>query len=591
MPTGAPQRVGDADRDTVPGTMDGRRPMNEYELQRVIRFVRRTRVPFVASVPSAEPDATWNIITHLIEGEIAGNPITLSTLVDVSELPYATALRRVHRMINEGIIVRRPRTPTGKSFTLHPSPNLTAGFKDYARQIKCLLAETFGRATATEDESDFYFGGQSGAQPTRAGDTASAPGREDRLRFLLHDDNYFASMRNMWVDFRSNRASRRDFDMRVLPDLHERLKANAAAPASAYDVVTVNFPWLSEFASKGQLRPLDDLITPRTINADRYQPIVWETGAWQGRQYAVPIYVTIEVLAARMDLFESAGLAFPRCFDEVIASGRKLHACARDRYGVVWNAAQGMPIAHSFMFFLSCCGGSVLRGGRGSSAGADTLVGIDGEEGRCVLDYMHRLVEISPPDILNMEWKSGLDLFMRGQSAMSYIWTMRAAMFEYDIHSVVKRKVKYLPQPAGPGGNRVSPIGGFHLAIPANLPEARARKAFEAIASMASPEAMRAHVKNGFPVVPRFSVAVDPEVAAGSPLIGVVDNLARRNLLGTQQRPHVPQYAKIERILGTTIHRALRGEISDAAALAQAQAEVEACVAQASPAALSDALA
>ena len=128
---------------------------------------------------------------------------------------------------------------------------------------------------------------------------------------------------------------------------------------------------------------------------------------------------------------------------------------------------------------------------------------------------MHRLIEISPPDILDMEWKRGLDLFMHGGSAMSYVWTMRAARFEYDIHSAVKRKVRYLPHPAGPGGTNLSPMGGFLLAVPANLPDHRARRAHEAIASMASPDAMRVHAKNGFPVVPRFSVAADPEAAAG----------------------------------------------------------------------------
>ncbi|MCB6488097.1 hypothetical protein LI162_15385, partial [Mediterraneibacter sp. 210702-DFI.3.120] len=85
----------------------------EYELQRVIRFLKGTRQPFVSLVASPEPDAAWNIVTHLIECEIGGQPVTVSTLVDVSELPYATALRRVHRMIDEGLILKRSRSATG----------------------------------------------------------------------------------------------------------------------------------------------------------------------------------------------------------------------------------------------------------------------------------------------------------------------------------------------------------------------------------------------------------------------------------------------------------------------------------------------
>lgn len=540
--------------------------MNEYELQRVIRFLRRTRQPFVEGVSPSEPDACWNIVTHLIESEIAGQPVTVSTLIGVSDLPYATALRRVHRMIDEGTILKRSRSATGKSFTLHPSPDLRARFEGYAGQVKCLLAETFGRSISTENEDDFYFGGVPGRVPS------DDVGQDARLRFLLHDDNYFASMRNMWVDFRSNRAIRRDFEMCVLPDLYERLLANAAADVSAFDVVTVNMPWLAEFASRGALAPLASFNAPGLINPDDFQPMVWQTGAWQGAQYGVPLYITVEILAARRDWLDEAGRAPPRTFDDVVSVARTFHNPARERYGITWNAARGMPLAHSFMFFLGACGKGVFGQKR---KGEEVAVQIDVPAGREVLDYMHRLVEVSPPDVLTMEWKRALDLFLHGQSALSYVWTMRAARFEYDLQSVVKRKVKYLPHPAGPGGTNMSPMGGFLLAIPSNLPEARARRAFEAIASMASPEAMRVHAKNGFPVVPRFSVAADPEVLAGSPLIAVVDGLAKRNLLGNRQRPEVPQYTAIEGILGESLHRALRRECSDAEALSEAQHAVE----------------
>ena len=540
--------------------------MNEYELQRVIRFLKRTRKPYATLLAANEPDAAWNIVTHLIESEITGQPVTMSALIDVSELPYATALRRVHRMIDEGEIVKRSRTATGKTFTLHPSPELRSRFVSYACQMKVLLAETFGRADAGEDESEFYFGGMA-ERPNASG--AAPP--SDRLRFLLHDDNYFASMRNMWVDFRSNQATRRDFEMRVLPDLHARLLANAEAAVSSFDVVTVNMPWLAEFADRGALVRLDRYIRPDVLEPDDYQEIVWQTGAWQGQQFGVPIYVTIEVLAARRDVLDEAELAPPRTFDDVIEVARAFHAPARERYGVVWNAARGMPLAHSFMFFLGCCGGGIF--GRNKSSGR---VEVDSQAGRAVLDYMHRLVEVSPPDVLDMEWKRGLDLFLHGRSALSYIWTMRAARFEYDFHSAVKRKVRYLPHAAGPSGTNLSPLGGFLLAVPANLPEERARRAFAAIASMASPEAMRVHAKNGFPVVPRFSVAADPEVLAGSPLIQVVDGLARRHLLSTRQRPNVPQYAAIEGVLGQYLHRALRAECTDSEALNAAQHAIEA---------------
>jgi multiple sugar transport system substrate-binding protein len=99
--------------------------------------------------------------------------------------------------------------------------------------------------------------------------------------------------------------------------------------------------------------------------------------------------------------------------------------------------------------------------------------------------------------------------------------------------------------------------------------------AVQAIAWMTSREAMKAHVKNGFPIVPRFAVSADPEATASSPIVRFVDRLARRNQLHTWQRPPLPQYSAIERVLGEEIHDALTGVKSDQAALRDASARVE----------------
>lgn len=56
--------------------------------------------------------------------------------------------------------------------------------------------------------------------------------------------------------------------------------------------------------------------------------------------------------------------------------------------------------------------------------------------------------------------------------------------------------------------------------------------------------------------------------AASSPIVRFVDQLAKKNLLHTWQRPNIPQYAAIERILGEEVHDALLGIKTDKAALA-----------------------
>jgi multiple sugar transport system substrate-binding protein len=561
--------------------------MTEYELLRIITFLERMRGPYDRLLGAAEPDPSWNIILYLMKNHLRGENVTMSSLASAADIPFASAMRRIHKLIESGEIQLRKRGATGKSFFLEPSRKLVISFTDYAKSVKALLADTFGLRSSSGDEEDYYFGGSYLAgqiiPPLEIMEKDRQAGPE--LRFLLHDDNYFASMRDMWSDFRSKLSSRKNFKLLPLPELRAEVFADAQHKESQYDVVAINMPWLGEAVVAGVAQPLGEFLKSSTVNPLDFHPAIWATGTWDRTQYGIPIYCTIEALSVRKDLFEQNKLAYPATFDKVIQAAKALHNPKRGKQGVVWNAARGMPVSHSFMFFMGCCGSPVisiaaprLHLDYSKLKGEAMRPRILSESGRRTLDYMHQLLDYSPPDILSIDWNRALDYFINGQAAMIYCWTMRAARFEYDIHSAVKRKVAYLPHPAGPGGSVVSPIGGFLLTIPASLPPERAQLAFEAISWMASPAAMKEHVKNGFPVAPRFSVSADPEAAASTPIVSFVDRLAKQNKIQNWQRPPIREYHIIEHILGEEIFAALSGERSDEQALNRSQNRIDAAM-------------
>jgi multiple sugar transport system substrate-binding protein len=576
---GMPLQEGDPGR----GPWKGVPGMTEYELLRVINFLEKARTPYMAMIPTADEDPSWNMLLYLMKQNLTGSVVTTSALASVARIPYATAMRRIHGLIEQGYIVRKPVSRTGKSFALCPSPALAEAFLQYAKRMKALLAETFG-LRKEQDEEQFYFGGSYLAAqiipPPRLVESLFRSRHE--MKFLLNDDNYFGSMCNMWSDYRNNMASRRHFDMRKLPDLFAQLVENARQPVSQYDIVAVNMPWLGEMVDRKLVRPLDDLIERSYPSHPDFHPSVWSMGRWKGKQYGIPLYCTVELLAARSDLFSGEDLKYPVTFDETVDMARRFHRPSKERYGIAWNGAEGMPIASTFMILMGCCGETILNLPKSRTfftvdeARAEELrPNINSEAGMQVLDYLHRLIEYSPPNVLDMDWDQRTEVFLTGHAAMAYCWTVRAARFEYDINSVVKRKVTYLQHPRGPHGSHNNSIGGFLLSIPSNLPDDQVELAFEGIAWMTSPEAMKANVQNGFPVAPRFSVNSDPEASATSPIVRVVDKLAKRNLLSSLSRPAVPGFLEIETILGSLVHKALRREIGDAEALAQAQDQVD----------------
>ena len=552
--------------------------LTSHELSRIVDFLRKLRAPFDTHMPGATKDVFWNVVLELVDAHLRRRPIDKSGLVTLAGVPYSTGNRLITTMIADSLIRQVPRGGGLKTHFLEPTDVLLHSFVDYATHVKGHLAKTFGLRQGSE-ANEYCFGGSYFAaqiiSPVR-GDDISSKVLGD-IRFLLNDDNYFSAMRNMWSDFRNDLSRKSSFQLLRLPDLYTSAHKAFAAAVPDHDVVALNMPWLGEFVEKGCLAPLDGLLTDAAINPLDFHPSVWGTGNWKGTQYGIPLYCTVEILAARSDLFEEKRLSYPTTFDETIRAARALHNPAKEFYGIAWNGQKGMPIANSFMFFLAACQKTIIEMPMHNHESLHARrfeklkLQIDTTDSIDAIEYMRQLAEVSPPDIAEVDWERGLSYFMYGQVGLAYCWTMRAARFEHELSSKVARRVAYLPPPSRRMRKVAAPIGGFLMTIPANVQPARQRQIMNAIAWMVSPEAMKAHVKNGFPVAPRFSVCADPEALASSPIVSMVDQMARRNELVTWARPPIPEFNLIETILGSEIHDAVFGNKAPHQALRDAE--------------------
>ncbi len=111
-------------------------------------------------------------------------------------MTYGTALRAIAECRTRGLIVKRPRTPTGKSFSLHPSPQLLHAWQEYARRARSLLAASFNVNESPSTQSDYFFGasyGQRGVLPLQPALDSKLQLSGD-LRVLVHADPTFMAM-------------------------------------------------------------------------------------------------------------------------------------------------------------------------------------------------------------------------------------------------------------------------------------------------------------------------------------------------------------------------------------------------------------
>ena len=155
---------------------------------------------------------------------------------------------------------------------------------------------------------------------------------------------------------------------------------------------------------------------------------------------------------------------------------------------------------------------------------------------------------------------------------MAYCATLLAPLFELNARTLQLYGVTdFLPHPYGPTGRPIAPVGGYALAIPSNITPERIGAAWEALQKLTSPEIIKLYIENGSLVSPRFSVSMDPKVRQVSPVISIVDGMARSGILQHWPRPPVPEITDLIEIIGTEMHDMLQGAKSIKAALENAQ--------------------
>ncbi|GGH33080.1 ABC transporter substrate-binding protein [Cribrihabitans marinus] len=555
------------------------------ELGRVVDFLAEICIEIDTSLEPNTPNPHLNMILHLLRSHIEGRLVSASSMVAAAGVPYATAMRKLGDIQSAGLVEQRPRTKTGKSFSLHPSPDLLDRFNQLADRIDRIASAAFGAEGPGREAKDYYFGGsyvpgQALIPPPHAlPRPLKLPGG---LRILVHGDPTFMVMENLKRQFEQIIGT--DIRQRAfsIDRLREEALRNATRSKSQYDLIAVDLPWLGEFVEKGLVRSLPEIMDVDRLDPSDFHTAGWRAAHWHGVPYGVPSQTTPELMFYRRDWFAREGLEPPSTTDAVIDAARRFHDPRNGRYGVAWNAARGTALGHTFIMTCAAFGQPVIDLPRiAGGYDADTLDGrdfrpmLDTDRAHAAADYLMQLMEFSPPDILSMSWYERVRPYAAGRIAMAYGYTLLAPYFELDETCPAHGNTGYLPHPHGPDGVPIAPVGGYVLCVPANLAEDRLPDAVEALIAFTSPAAQKLYAQNGSRTAPRYSVGSDPEVRRLSPIFELVDQMSWRDELQFWPRPPIPQISDIIRICGHELHDMLRGLVSPRDALARAQSRAE----------------
>ncbi len=509
------------------------------------------------------------LITALLRNHLTGKLTTTSYLANASGLGYGTAIRAINSIEERGLLIRRPRTQTGKSFSLHPTEKLIAEWQEYARRVRGAIGSTLGIGTAGKGGiSDYFFGASYGDSGTIPPPTPlhTKLSLQNDLRVLVHADPTFMAMNVLKRQFEGLFGTGISSRALSIDRLRQEILSNAARKSSRYDIIACDLPWFGELAQKGILRPIDDLLSEGNVDLGDFHRVALASARYRGEQYGLPVQTTPELLCVRRDLCDAAGIGVPFTISDTLETARALHSRSQGRSGIAWNAARGTPLGHTFMFVMGAMGRPFLNLAKIDddydaewSTGENLRPVLQSEEAFATAEYLRELLDFSPVSILSMSWYERARAYADGEAAMAYCATLLAPLFELNKDSPAYGVTDFLPHPYGPGGKPIAPVGGYALAIPSNIEPNRVGAVWEALRSLTSPETIKLYIENGSLVTPRFSVSMDPDVRRISPVISIVDGMARSGVLQYWPRPPVPEITDLIEIIGTEIHAMLHG--------------------------------
>ena len=97
------------------------------------------------------------MVLFLVQRFLASQLVTVSSLAAASGIPYATAMRRIGELFEAGLLERRARSPSRRSFSIEPTAQLLNRVEIFAVQIEGRVGETLG--LPADGPASYYFGG------------------------------------------------------------------------------------------------------------------------------------------------------------------------------------------------------------------------------------------------------------------------------------------------------------------------------------------------------------------------------------------------------------------------------------------------
>lgn len=212
---------------------------------------------------------------------------------------------------------------------------------------------------------------------------------------------------------------------------------------SPYDIIHVYDQLLVEWAGKGWLAPLDDLVQKywKQYRLDEIPDSLWNMMKVNGHIYAIPAVQNPEIFLYRKDVFEKYGLKPPQTYDDLASLCKTLKANHAAPYPLLMMYTKSSDhVAYEFYDLLHSMGGKWFD--------EDGSPAFNSEIGRAAIAKMSELYHACVhPDAVNFTPEDAIIGLQQGQFLMGILWANEAPQLDNPEFSKFAGKFGFAPAP------------------------------------------------------------------------------------------------------------------------------------------------
>ena len=109
--------------------------MVNKKLQKLIDHIDNTFLLYKKKFKDSSFETDWKIFSYVIKNHSNNKITSITSIINYSNLPHATGIRRINKLIKNKKLYKKSKTKSGKSFSIHPSSKLIQDFELFLNDL------------------------------------------------------------------------------------------------------------------------------------------------------------------------------------------------------------------------------------------------------------------------------------------------------------------------------------------------------------------------------------------------------------------------------------------------------------------------